>query len=125
MHPVVIPPALPQNVPQQKAPSYSASRPPKHHLLPLTARCHHRLDRPPAPALQDAAVHQHQPSSPPPPPPSRIMRSKPIAIELPPPRRTTAAPVYTPEEPLSARGDLPGHVLRSHSAPSPSPFLRR
>lgn len=36
----------------------------------------------------------------------RIGRSRPIAIEL--PSRRPSGPIYTPPEPLSARGDLPG-----------------
>jgi len=44
--------------------------------------------------------------------------SSPIAIEL--PRATTrigSAPVYTPPEPLSARGDLPGGYFPNHEDP--------
>ena len=38
--------------------------------------------------------------------------SKPIAIDLPSTvRKINTAPVYTPPEPVSARGDLPGYVI--------------
>jgi hypothetical protein len=40
----------------------------------------------------------------------RSERSRPIAIELPTIRKINTAPNYTPPEPLSARGDLPGYV---------------
>ncbi|KJZ74326.1 hypothetical protein HIM_06332 [Hirsutella minnesotensis 3608] len=53
--------------------------------------------------------------------------SRPIAIELPKIKKLTAAPVYTPPEPLSARGDLPGGYFPMHEDPKgrvhrPHPF---
>ncbi|KAH7308533.1 hypothetical protein B0I35DRAFT_97925 [Stachybotrys elegans] len=55
--------------------------------------------------------------------------SKPIAIELPAISRNkiSSAPVYTPPEPLSARGDLPGGYFPLHEDPNgrvhhPHPF---
>ncbi|KAI0447187.1 hypothetical protein F4803DRAFT_558875 [Xylaria telfairii] len=53
-------------------------------------------------------------------------RSQPIAIELPPPKKVTSAPVYTPPAPLSARGDLPGGYFPLHEEQNrlyrPHPF---
>ncbi|KAI0805467.1 hypothetical protein GGR55DRAFT_690504 [Xylaria sp. FL0064] len=54
-------------------------------------------------------------------------RSQPIAIELPPPKKTSnSAPVYTPPAPLSARGDLPGGYFPLHEEQNrvyrPHPF---
>ncbi|RDW66963.1 hypothetical protein BP5796_09712 [Coleophoma crateriformis] len=59
-------------------------------------------------------------------------RTQPIAIELPSAAiaaRKKSLPVYTPEEPLSARGDLPGGYFPLHEDPTsrsyqPHPFNR-
>lgn len=56
-----------------------------------------------------------------------LARSKPIAIELPTLRKINTAPAYTPPEPLSARGDLPGGYFPLHEDPNkrvhrPHPF---
>ncbi|KAI5921729.1 hypothetical protein F4810DRAFT_702101 [Camillea tinctor] len=49
------------------------------------------------------------------PPRSTLIRSKPIAIELPTAKKkVNSAPVYTPPAPLSARGDLPGGYFPLH-----------
>ncbi|KAK7432868.1 hypothetical protein QQZ08_000731 [Neonectria magnoliae] len=53
--------------------------------------------------------------------------SNPIVIELPQHRRFSAAPIRTPPEPLSARGDLPGGYFPLHEDPNsrvhrPHPF---
>ncbi|KPM46337.1 hypothetical protein AK830_g238 [Neonectria ditissima] len=53
--------------------------------------------------------------------------SNPIIIELPQHRRFSAAPIRTPPEPLSARGDLPGGYFPLHEDPNsrvhrPHPF---
>ncbi|KAI1493207.1 hypothetical protein F5X96DRAFT_677238 [Biscogniauxia mediterranea] len=48
------------------------------------------------------------------PPRSTLIRSKPIAIELPTAKKANSAPVYTPPAPLSARGDLPGGYFPLH-----------
>ncbi|KAI0201843.1 hypothetical protein F4808DRAFT_459602 [Astrocystis sublimbata] len=55
------------------------------------------------------------------------IRSKPIAIELPvPKKKTNSAPVYTPPAPLTARGDLPGGYFPLHEEQNrlyrPHPF---
>ncbi|CAJ2503603.1 Uu.00g109970.m01.CDS01 [Anthostomella pinea] len=54
------------------------------------------------------------------------VRSRPIAIELPPPKKVNSAPVYTPPAPLSARGDLPGGYFPLHEEQNrvyrPHPF---
>lgn len=57
----------------------------------------------------------------------RSVASQPIAIELPSIRRFGASPVYTPPEPLSARGDLQGGYFPNHEDPKkrvrkPHPF---
>lgn len=46
-----------------------------------------------------------------------VTRSKPIAIELPPTRRLSTAPVETPPSPLSARGDIQGYVCLVKTPP--------
>ncbi|KAI1080480.1 hypothetical protein F5B20DRAFT_580147 [Whalleya microplaca] len=46
-------------------------------------------------------------------PRSTPVRTRPIAIELP-PKKANTAPVYTPPAPLSARGDLPGGYFPLH-----------
>ncbi|KAK5999043.1 hypothetical protein PT974_01430 [Cladobotryum mycophilum] len=60
----------------------------------------------------------------------RLSFSRPIAIELPKMRKINSAPVYTPPEPLSARGDLPGGYFPMHEDPRtrvhrPHPFHHR
>ncbi|KAK2067349.1 hypothetical protein P8C59_001099 [Phyllachora maydis] len=45
-------------------------------------------------------------------------RSRPIAIELPPPRKPSTASVDTPPEPLSARGDVIGGYFPLHENPT-------
>ncbi|KAI1181056.1 hypothetical protein F4777DRAFT_41 [Nemania sp. FL0916] len=54
------------------------------------------------------------------------VRSQPIAIELPAPKKLSSAPVYTPPAPLSARGDLPGGYFPLHEEQTrvyrPHPF---
>ncbi|KAL3417151.1 hypothetical protein PVAG01_11151 [Phlyctema vagabunda] len=79
----------------------------------------------------ETAASTSQPPSPPPPLSHPIQRSRPIAIELPSPAylaaRKKSLPVYTPEEPLSARGDLPGGYFPLHEDPAtrshiPHPF---
>ncbi|KJZ68803.1 hypothetical protein HIM_11807 [Hirsutella minnesotensis 3608] len=58
----------------------------------------------------------------------RSADSRPIAIELPNIKKLAAAPVYTPPEPLSVRGDLPGGYFPMHEDPKgyrihrPHPF---
>ncbi|KAK3396186.1 hypothetical protein B0T20DRAFT_357367 [Sordaria brevicollis] len=57
-----------------------------------------------------------------------VTRSKPIAIELPPTRRLSTAPVETPPSPLSARGDIQGGYFPNHEDPAsrvhrPHPFF--
>ncbi|KAH7628378.1 hypothetical protein B0T09DRAFT_160556 [Sordaria sp. MPI-SDFR-AT-0083] len=57
-----------------------------------------------------------------------VTRSRPIAIELPPTRRLSTAPVETPPSPLSARGDIQGGYFPNHEDPStrvhrPHPFF--
>ncbi|KAJ4395430.1 hypothetical protein N0V85_006553 [Neurospora sp. IMI 360204] len=47
-----------------------------------------------------------------------VTRSKPIAIELPPTRRLSTAPVETPPSPLSARGDIQGGYFPNHEDPA-------
>ncbi|KFH43799.1 hypothetical protein ACRE_054290 [Hapsidospora chrysogenum ATCC 11550] len=43
--------------------------------------------------------------------PSSSSSSQPISIDIPRAKKSTSAPVYTPPEPLSARGDLPGYAI--------------
>lgn len=57
-----------------------------------------------------------------------VTRSKPIAIELPPTRRLSTAPIETPPSPLSARGDIQGGYFPNHEDPAsrvhqPHPFF--
>ncbi|PHH87034.1 hypothetical protein CDD83_9405 [Cordyceps sp. RAO-2017] len=57
----------------------------------------------------------------------RSGNSRPITIELPKIKKLNSAPVYTPPEPLSARGDLPGGYFPMHEDPKgrvhrPHPF---
>ncbi|KAI0403560.1 hypothetical protein F4802DRAFT_598954 [Xylaria palmicola] len=75
-------------------------RSPQHYL-----RSSSTLSSPRSTNADEAASHAQQPGPP---------RSKPIAIELPAPKKVTSAPVYTPTAPLSARGDLPGGYFPLH-----------
>lgn len=75
--------------------------------------CHSEYSRWKPLTFQTKAAAKASPSS----NPSRPNRSMPIAIDFPTIRKINTAPVYTPPEPLSARGDIPGYV-------PPSPLLQ-